>query len=179
MDKKEIQAKVRQLLAAGAAKAEVFAQLSGEGAKDSQLAYSIASYADPIRCDEHARKVNTLVTIMFIQAMLAFLIGFAMGAQVGPNARWAFGALAALIPSFLAWGFYTHRVGAYNAYIVLTFIQIPNSIKGFASDPITTAISLAISIALLAFVWYVREKIFPDFSFFVPKKIKGEYVFSG
>lgn len=31
---------------------------------------------------------------------------------------------------------------------------------------------------MLVYVWYVRQKIFPDFSFIAPKKIKGQYVFT-
>lgn len=179
MNKKEIQASVRDLLGKGTAKSEVFAQLSGQGVKDSQLAYFIASYADPNRCDEHDRKVNILITIMFVQAVIAFLLGFGIGAKIGPNAKWIVGALIALIPLLFAWGFYRHRVGAYNAYLLLTIVQLPKSFEGFASSPIATSIVLAINIAVLAYVWYVREKLFPGFAFITPKKIKGEYVFSG
>jgi len=84
-----------------------------------------------------------------------------------------------LIPLFLVWGFYNHRVGAYNAYIILALPQFPRSLERFTSSPPTAAIALAISIAILAFVWYVRGKIFPDFVFVSPRKIKGKYIFSG
>ena len=179
MNKKEIRTKMRDLLGNGLAKSEVFSQLSNQGLKDSQLAYFIASYADPSRCDEHARKVNILITIMFVQALIAFLVGFGIGIKIGPNAKWIVGALIALIPLLFAWGFYKHRVGAYNAYLILTVVQLPKSFEGFASNPVATSIVLAVNIAVLAFVWYVREKIFPDFTFITPKKIKGQYVFSG
>jgi hypothetical protein len=179
MNKKEIQAKVRELLAAGTTKTEVFAQLTGQGVKDSQLAYFIASYADPNRCDDHERKVNILITIMFVQALIAFFLGFGIGAKIGPHAMLVVGALIALIPLLFAWGFFAHRVGAYNAYIFLTIIQLPRSFEGFASSPVATSIAIAFNVAILAYVWYVREKLFPDFSFITPKKVKGEYVFSG
>lgn len=179
MNKKEVQAKVYELLAAGTPKAKVFEQLTGQGVKDSQLAYSIASFADPSRCDNHERKVNILITVMFIQALIAFFMGFGIGAKIGPNAKWIAGALIALIPLLFAWGFYAHRVGAYNAYILLTIIQLPRSFEGFTSSPVATSIAIAISVAVLAYVWYVREKLFPDFAFITPKKVKGEYVFSG
>lgn len=179
MNKKEIQAKVREMLSACSPKSEVFSQLSGQGVKDSQLAYFIAAYADPDRCSEHGRKVNMLVTIMFVQALLAFLFGLGIGAETGPLAKWIIGALVAAIPLLFAWGFHTHRVGAYNAYILLTIIQLPKSLEGLASSPIATSIIFLINIAIVAFVWYVREKIFPDFAFITPKKIKGVYVFSG
>jgi hypothetical protein len=179
LSKKEVQQKVRELLAAGTAKSEVFSQLSGRGVKDSKLAYFIASYADPIRCDEHDRKVNILITIMLAQALIALILGLDIGARMGPTAKWVMGVSMTLIPLFLVWGFYNHRVGAYNAYILLALPQFPRSLEGFTSSPATTAIALAISIAILAFVWYVRGKIFPDFVFVNPRKIKGKYIFSG
>lgn len=179
MNKKEIQAKVHELLAAGTTKTEVFSQLTDQGVRDRQLAYFIASYADPNRCDDHERKVNLLITVMFIQALIAFFLGFGIGAEFGPTAKWVVGALIALIPLLFAWGFYTHRVGAYNAYILLTIIQLPKSFDGITSSPVATSIAIAVNVAVLAYVWYVREKLFPDFAFITPKKIKGKYVFSG
>ena len=41
-----------------------------------------------------------------------------------------------------------------------------------------TSIGLVVGIGLLAFVWYLRQKMFPDFALISPKKIKGQYVFS-
>lgn len=177
MNKKEIQTKVTELLLSGTEKSQVFTQLSGQGVKDSQLAYFIASYADPNRCYEHDRKVNILITLMFIQAVIAFLMGFSIGAKIGPNAKWIVGALIALVPMLFAWGFYKQRVGAYNAYILLTIVQLPRSFEGFTTTPIASSVGIAIGIALLTYVWYVREKIFPGFVLMTPKKIKGQYVF--
>lgn len=179
MDKKRIKDKVSELLSSGNKKSEVFAQLSGQCLKDNQLAYLIAAYASPSKLNENNGKVNLLVTLMFIFSLIAFFIGFAIGAKIGSNAQWIFGILTALIPLIFAWGFYNHKVGAYNAYILLTIVQLPKSLVGFTSDPIATSIGLAINIALLAYVWYVREKIFPGFMLMTPKKIKGEYIFEG
>lgn len=178
MNKNEIQAAVIDMLGSGMGKTEVFAKLSGQGMKDSRLAYMVASYADPARCDEHDRKVNILITIMFIQAVIAFLMGFSIGAQIGPNAKWVVSGLIAAIPLLFAWGFYRHKVGAYNIYIVLTIIQFPRSLDGFASNPVINGIALAINLAVLAYVMYVRQKLFPDFIFISPKKVKGQYIFS-
>ena len=179
MNTKEVQAKAHELLAAGTAKTDAFAQLTGQGVKDSKLAYFIASYADPKRCDDHEGKVNILITIMFAQALIASFLGFGIGATIGPNAKWIVGALIALIPLLFAWGFYTHRVGAYNVYILLTVVQLPRSFEGFTSSPVATFIAIVINVAMLGYVWYVREKIFPDFAFITPKKLKGKYVFAG
>jgi hypothetical protein len=177
MKKKEIRAKATELLSAGVAKRDVFTQLSGQGAKDRQLAYFIASYADPYRCGEHERKVNVLITLMFIQAAIAFLMGLAIGARIWPNAKWIVGVLLALIPLSFAWGFYKDRVGAYNLYILLTVIQVSKSFAGFTSAPIGASVDIAIGIGLLTYVSYVRSKLFPDFLLMTPKKVKGQYVF--
>jgi len=179
MKKKEIKTKVRELLSSGTAKSEVFAQFSGQGIKDSQLAYFIAAHPDPARCDEHSGKIKVLIAIMLVQTLIAFLLGFGIGAKIGPNAQWIVAVLVSLIPLLFAWGFYKPLVGAYNAYIFLGIIQLPKSFEGFTADPVTTSIIIAINISILAFVWYVRAKIFPDFAFVTPKKVKGEYVFSG
>ncbi len=179
MNKKEIKAKVSELMSAGTPKAQVFAQLSGQGLKDSQLAYLIAAYPDPVRCDQHSGKVNALITIMLIQTAIVFLLGFGIGAKIGPNAKWIMAVLLAAIPLLFAWGFYTNRVGAYNAYILLSIVQLPKAFEGFTTTPVASSVGAAIGIGLIAFVWYVREKIFPGFAFTAPKKVKGEYVFVG
>lgn len=178
MSKKEVKAKVRELLVAGTAKATAFEQLTGQGVKDSQLAYFIASYADPVRCITHERKVILLIGLMFVQALIAFLVGWGIGATIGPNAKWIVGALVALIPLLFAWGFRKHLAGAYNAYILLTIIQVPRSLEGFTANPVATSIAIAVNLAVLAYVWYVRQQLFPDFVFISPKKSKGEYAFS-
>ena len=98
MNKKEAKAKAKDLISSGIPKSEVFAQLSGQGVKDRLLARLIASTADPYLCDIHDRKVNTVITLMFIQAALALLIGFIVGSTIGPNARWVVGCLSALVP---------------------------------------------------------------------------------
>jgi hypothetical protein len=87
MDKKETQTKVRELLNSGIKKSEVFTQLSGQGIKDSQLAYLIASYADPNLCRKNKGKVYLLITIMVFQALLAFLVGLSTGSDIGSNSK--------------------------------------------------------------------------------------------
>ena len=178
MNKKEIKAKVSELLSSGTAKAEVFAQLSGQGIKDYQLAYFIASYPNPIRCDQQSGKVNVLIAIMSIQAVLAFLGGYAIGTEIGPNAKWIISFLLAVIPLLFAWGFYRNRMGAYNGYIALSIIQLlPKVLEFFTLNPTIASVDIAISIGLIAYVWYVREKIFPGFLFMTPKKANGSYIF--
>ena len=178
MKKKEIKAKVHELLAAATPKAKVFEQFVGHGVTDHQLAFYIASYADPNRCLIHQRKVNILLGMMFIQAILAFFVGVGIGAKVGPKAIWVIGALFMLIPLLFAFGFYKNWAGAYNAYILLAIINFPKTLQDFSARPEATTIGFIIGVALLAYVWYVRRQLFPDFAFIGPKKLKGKYVFT-
>lgn len=178
MNKKEAKAKVKDLLSSRVPRSEVFAQLSGQGVKDRLLARLIASTADPYLCDIHDRKVNAVITLMFIQAALALLIGFIIGSTIGPNARWVIGGLSALVPLLFAWGFYNHLAGAYNAYIILSMGSAARQVEGLISGSISMFIGSVIGIGMFAFVYYVRQKLFPDLAFFTPRKVKGRYVFS-
>jgi len=178
MNKKEAKAKVKELLSSGVPRSEVFAQLSGQGVKDRLLASLIATTADPYLCDIHDRKVDIVITLMFIQAALALLIGFSIGSIIGPNARWIIGGLCALVPLLFAWGFYNHLAGAYNAYIVLYGGSVAGQLQGLTSGSITMLVGSAIGFGMFVYVCYVCRKIFPDWAFFTPKKVKGRYVFS-
>jgi hypothetical protein len=178
LSKVEVKQKVAEMLDAGTSKTEVFKTLSGGAVKDRVLAYYIAAHAFPLLCAKHDGKVNGLITMMFIQALIAALAGYALGAKIGPNAAWIFPALCAVIPLLIAYGFYKNSVGAYNAYIILTLASSHNLFKGFTEAPITSSISIAIAVGMFMFVWYVRSLLFPDFAVIGPRKAKGNYVFS-
>lgn len=178
MDKKEIKQKVAELLNSGKSKSEVFKTLSGGVVKDNQLALFIASHPNKYLYENHYKKINILIWIMLIQALFAALLGFGIGSKVGPIAMWGLAALIALIPLLFAYGFYKNHAGTYNAYILLTIIQLPKMFTGIAKTPVASAISIAIGLSILGYVWHVRSLLFPDFTFITPKKIKGQYVFS-
>lgn len=178
MNGKEIKAAAHRLIASGMGKSEVFSQLSGKGVKDGKLAYYIASYADPELCEKYERLNNVAINVMFIQALFALFVGYGLGTQIGPNAKWITAALIGAIPLLFAWGFYKYYAGAYNAYMLLTIINIPKQLGGFAAAPIATTVGLVIGIAVLALVMYLRMKLFPDFVFTAPRKVKGKFVFS-
>lgn len=166
------------MLNAGGSKSEVFKALSGGVVKDNQLALFIASHPNQNLYEQHYKKVNALVTVMFIQALLAALFGFGVGSKIGPIAIWVTAALFALIPTLFAYGFYKNHAGTYNAYIILTVVQFPGAFTGITKTPVASAIGIAIGLAILGCVCYVRSLLFPDFTLIAPKKIKGKYVFS-
>lgn len=178
MDKKEIKQQITRMLAAGRSKTETFQAFAGGAAKDRLLAFWIASYSDQNLYEQHYKKINILITIIFIQALLGAVVGFALGAAIGPTAALGFAVLCAVIPLLFAYGFYRNYAGAYNIYILLSVIQIPRVLADFGEAPVISAIGMGITLAMLAFVWYLRTQLFPDFAFIKPKKVKGRYVFS-
>jgi hypothetical protein len=179
MDKKRMRTRARELLVNGMAKSKVFEQMSGQGVKDAQVAYFVASYVDPARREAHRGKIRILIAIVLVQALIGFAFGFVLGGVArGPYAALIVGGLIAAIPLWIGWGFHKNQVGAYNAYIVLTIFQGYRMFDGFTSAPIATSVVVVINLAILSLVLYVREKLFPGFLLMTPKKIKGRYVFS-
>ncbi|MEO7886766.1 MAG: hypothetical protein ABI893_07300 [Polaromonas sp.] len=178
MEKSEIKQRARELLAAGQGGTATFAQLSGQGLKDKQLATVIASYADPVLTEAHRGKVRVLIVIMLIQVIFAFFVGYGIGYKIGPNAPWIASALMALVPLAFAWAFYANKAVAYEAYVLLSILGVARTLDGFVTAPLNAATGLAISVALCSFVLYVQFKIFPDLLFLSPKKVAGKFVFS-
>jgi len=177
MKKKEIKARVNTLLGSGVGKTAVFRLLSDHGVRDSVLAHYIASHVGAAEVDEHASKIDRLLWIMYAQALLGLWIGWGLGASFGPVGKGVVIALCAGMPLLFAWGFYKNRVEAYNAYLLLQIVQLPKAFKDFGIQPVITLVVVAISVAVLGYVWYVRAKLFPDFLAFSPRKLSGKYVF--
>ncbi len=178
MNKKEIKAQIEQRLANGEAKSTVFGRMSGQGVSDRKVAHFIASFADPRLCLQHAKLIDAMIVISWIQLVLAVLASIGIGFKMGSLAVLI---IAALVGGFLylfVWGFTHNKAWAYNVTIVLTIVNLPKTLNGVTEHPIATLIGSAVSVALLAFTWYVRSKVFPDFAFISPRKVKGTYVFS-
>lgn len=178
MEKSEVKRMARELLAAGQGKTETFAQLSGQGLKDKQLATVIASHVDPALAEAHRGKVRVLIVIMLIQAILAFFVGYGIGYKMGPNAPWIASALMALVPLAFAWAFYANKASAYEAYVLLSILGVARTLGDFSAAPRSTLAGMLISAALCGFVFYVQSKVFPDLGFLSPKKSAGKFVFS-
>lgn len=168
-----------ELLNEGMPKHEVFKQLSGGEVKDSQLAIFIASHPDPMLYEKYDKKVDRLITVMFIQALLAGALGLVIGHKIGAITSLVLAAVFAMIPLAFAYGFYKNHAATFNAYLILTVIQLPNTFKGFLQSPIASTVGMAIGAAIFAYVWHVRSLLFPDFAFITPRKKNGQYLFDG
>ncbi|MFJ2365950.1 hypothetical protein ACIPIN_19960 [Pseudomonas sp. NPDC087697] len=178
MDRKEIKRQLEEMLEAGRSRTETFKAFSGGGVGDRVLAYWIAAYPDRDLYETHYRKINTLVTISFIQALLGAVLGYFIGTTIGPNASFILAAIAGVVPLLFAYGFYKNSAQAYNIYIVLAISQLPRLFSGAAEAPLVATAGAVFTLGILFFVMRLRSLLFPDFAFFGPKKVKGQYVFS-
>ncbi|AXF23016.1 permease [Burkholderia pyrrocinia] len=186
MNRKEAKTRIAALLSAGTRKADVLADLSGQGLKDRVLARLIASRPDPERCRKNKVHVWILIALGIAQLAISLLLAYYFSAAAGD--RGVSGALGnRLVVVFLAltvplsllfiWGFATHRAGAYHAFILLSLLQLPKTIADLGRDPSSALPSLAITLVLVGYVWFVRNRMFPDYGWFTPRKVEGRYAF--
>lgn len=178
MKNRDIRDSIAELMASGVAKPEIYSRLVGQGAREKSVARYLAAYRNRDLRDEHSAKVTTLIVIMLVQAIAAYLLGSAISMGEGTGPGWLWGALSAAAPMLFALGFYRQILFAYNAYILLTVIQLAKLLAGIAETPLENLIGLAINLALLLFVWFVRSRLFPDIGLFGPRKSGGNYVFA-
>jgi hypothetical protein len=178
LDKKEIKQQLVAMLQGGRSKTETFKALSGGAIKDRVLAYWIGAYADPALLERHAGKIKILIVLTCIQALLGLLIGLFVGAMMVPVAAVVLGLIGGAVPLLFAWGFYKNAAQAYTVYVILSISQMPRLFKGYAEDPTSTLIGVAITLAVVFYVAWLKNLLFPDLGFLGSKKVKGQYVFS-
>lgn len=178
MNKKETQDLVTRLLAGGNSKTATFNQLAGQGVSDGYIASLIASHADPKLCERHGRLIKAVLIIAYVQMVITTLLGFAIGLKTNLTTGLISASAMAAFMYMFVWGFKRNKVWAYNVTILLAIIQLPNQLKEFSQAPIATTVWVLIAVAIFAFIWHVRKKLFPDFAFLAPRKVDGSYVFT-
>jgi hypothetical protein len=178
LDKKEIKRQLVAMLDAGRSKTETFKTFSGGAVKDRVLAYWIGAHPDPARTAQHQGKMKILLALTIAQALLGAVAGFFLGMMIGPIATLLFTLFAAGIPLLFAYGFYTAKAQFYTVYVILSLSQFPRLFKDFSEDPVSVLIGAAITLAMVFFVAYMKNLLFPDLGFIGPKKVKGQFVFS-
>ncbi|WP_423380825.1 permease [Burkholderia sp. LMG 32019] len=185
MNRKEAKTRIAVLMSAGKRKADVLADLSGQGLKDRVLAGLIAARPDPERCRKNKVHVRILVALAIVQLMngLTFAYGVSTAGDLGISGALGNGlvmlllALNVLLSLLFIWGFATHRVGAYHAFILLSLVQLPKTITELGRSPSTALPSLVVTVLLVGYVWFVRNRMFPDYGWFTPRKVEGRYAF--
>ncbi|KVV51874.1 permease [Burkholderia territorii] len=178
MNKKEARTRIAALLSAGARKADVLAELAGQGLKDRVLARLIASRPDPELCKKNKVHTRVLIALGIAQLLISLALAYLLRTEgLGAGAAMLFLAVTVPLSLLFIWGFATHRVGAYHAFIVLSLLQLPKTIADLGRDPSAALPTLAVTIILVGYVWFVRNRLFPDFGWFTPRKIDGRYAF--
>ncbi|HWH86014.1 MAG TPA: hypothetical protein VNV36_04475 [Pseudomonas sp.] len=178
MDKKEIKRQVGEMLDAGRSKTETFQALSGDALKDKALAYLIGARPDPVLLERHAGKRKILLGLMAAQVLIGLLAGIFLGLTLSTGFAIGLGLFAGGVPLLFGWGFYRNMAHAYTVYVILSISQIPRLLKDFGEDSSGILIAVAITLAMVFYVAWLKNLLFPDLGFFGAKKIKGQFVFS-
>ncbi len=180
MNKKQIQEAIHTHLSRGRPKHEVFRMMSGQGVSDRVVAHTIAAHASPERLRLHAKLIDAMIVISWLQMALAVGMGVLMG--IGTHAGWiallVITAILGGLTYLFVWGFTRNRAWAYNATILLCILNLPQALTDIPGNPTGGTMTLVINLAIIGFTWYVRSKVFPDFAIFSPRKVKGAYVFA-
>lgn len=177
MGKKSLKQQIHECLSQGMSKAEAFAKFQGAGAKDSRLAQIIAAYPDPLLCQAHRVKRRLVIALASLQLILALGSGLVLGARHGAVLQLCIAGGIALIPALLLWAFMRNLVGAYNAYIYLSLMQLPSLLGGWGAHPGQTVAAVVLNLGFVLFVRNVRESLFPYATLFGTRKRDGRYAF--
>ncbi|WP_144152866.1 hypothetical protein [Paraburkholderia sp. BCC1885] len=178
MNTREAQIEIGRLNSLGMSRSAIFSRLTGRGVRDSRLAWLVASHVDPRRRAGNQRHIRIVIAIALVQAVIGCLQAFGIGEQIVPGTGWVTGAVTLAVGLLFAWGFYRNQAGTYNAYLLMAMVQLPFQLDGFSAAPAGTTIGVATALGLLAYVWWVRTRVFPDFAFLSPRRIRGSYIFS-
>ncbi len=178
MRKQDIRADIERRIALGEGKSSIFQNLKGQGVSDSVLANLIASHADPALVTQHARCIKGMVVVAWLQLILGVLIGLNLTLEMGSGIGLLLTAFIAGFAYLFVWGFQHHRAWAYNASIMLSIINLPKALNDVSTEPASSVFALALGLAWIAFTWFVRSKLFPDFVVLGPRKVGNTYQFS-
>jgi hypothetical protein len=142
------------------------------------LAYLIASHVDLRRCAENRIHRRIVIAIGYIQVVGVILTGLYIAVDRSVTAGLVIGAIALLFAALFVWGFSKNKASVYSAFLFLSLTQLPQQLKGFSEEPVATSVALAIGLGMVTYVWFVRQRLFPDLVFMGARKIDGRYVFS-
>ena len=179
MNKSELKQTIASMVDSGKKKQDIFQTLIANGENKSTVANSIASHPNQHSYKQNHKKINILIAAMFIWALFNAPNGYFIGIKTSSSYAWSLAFISALIPLLYAYGFYKNYAKAYNIFLALGLISLFIGLTRFLKLPnIEVIITICFNITLLAYVWYVRSQLFPDFFILGPKKVNGQYVFT-
>lgn len=168
---------INDLLNSGLSKKDVFDRLRDRGVPENKLAKLIASTPDEILCVLQAGKNNIFITIFMLMSAIAL-----WGSYITTEPRYQVYVVVSgvLINGLFLLGFFRFKLIAYNFYILLSTISIVRELNSFfVTEAIYHLIGVVITLCLIAFVWFIRVQLYPDYRWIGCKKDKeGEYIFS-
>lgn len=203
MNKSEIVRKVKHLMALGSSKTEVYSELSGPRVKESQLAWAIAAYPDPVLYERNKGKVRALAALLLAESVIG-VSSFVLVSRMPGNGAAIFVGLMALFPLVFAWRFCRPDAAAFTGYVVLALgfvisqvllqfkLTILGAIWGLSSGqlmlkmladrvvstPASEYLGLALGLIQIGCVWEVKRRLFPELGLFGAKKVRGRYAYS-
>ena len=187
MTTKDAVKEIKELLNSGAPKSEVFKRFSGGSLKDASLAATIGSWADPQLCVQHRYKIRVLVFILCALAVFNGLTGYfteANSTEAVSGIFHYFHYISAVLFVLWARGVYNNNAGAYTTFIFLNAYEFPQRLKlilPYGAPIGLVEIGTIVGwLTLIAYVWYLKTKLFPGLGIFqqMKKNREGKYIFA-
>ena len=157
----------------------IYEKYGNKDIKEARLAYLVGTLKSKELIAKYKTGRAVLVIIMVLVTLLSALYGYGIGLTSGSSTPVYWSAIA-IIPLLFLYGFIRNSFQVYLAYIILSITQLPRSMVNFGENLVIDVISLLISVSIIAFVWYLKNKLFPYMAMMGPKKSKeGVYLFVG
>lgn len=155
---------------AGKPRQEVFTSYQSQVSPDKQLAYIIASVADPERIKQGAKLNNILFGLLVFAAITKGLTALFMGSLFML-------LLGLVVPVVFAIGVYKYEGQVYTFLILLAGLGIANALLRIGKDGGWVLIDVALLGAILWLTLQVKRTVFPNMDWAsVRKDAQGNYV---
>ncbi len=152
---------------------DLYNKYKNDEISEKRLSTLLGNLKDKNLIKKHKTVNKVLIFVMCILTLFSVVIGYSLGINSGSSSP-IYWTLIAILPAMFTYGFIRNNQGAYLGYILLSLTQLPKSFVGFGDNPIADVLGVAISISVIALVWYVKSKLFPYMGFIGPKKDKNK-----
>lgn len=145
---------------------------------EKRYATLVGSLRDKKLITKHKMANNVLIGLMVLITFFTAIAGYGIGVNSGSSNPIYWCAIA-IIPLIFLYNFIKVNYQAYLVYVILSITQFPKALDNFGADLVMDIIAVALSVFLIAFVWYLKVKLFPYMGFWGVKKDSNEqYAFS-
>jgi len=178
MNKRKLIKTMQAEFDAGETLQKIYIKYNDSGISEKNLAALVGRLKDKNLIKKHKLAKNALIALMVLITFFTAVSGYNIGLNGGYNnpIYWSF---IAVIPAIFLYGFIKVNYQIYMAYLILSLTQFPKSFKNFGDDLIIDVIGIAFAIFLIAFVWYLKNKLFPYMLLFGARRNSNkQYVFS-